>query len=488
MKKFTMVLVLCAALMAVLAIASFASPHGIIENDPVNISEGAATIDGYINEDEGYSDPALANYDTVGYYWAHNPLSTNATIYYTYDDEGIVIGVDIVEGLEAIDERDGADLTGLNQFNYCTDFDDLDLDVDSGMNEYGWNGDVVGLMFDPLGAIIGEGFTGSTDLSAYYMVGLFQGAEGEDDYIRVYRAHSSEYGEVTDKIEAAGHVTEEGWMFEIKIGWDFLIEDTDWATMGLVQLTKDMIMSNGSEIRTTFLYQDRFFDEEQGAVATWGRYMTAPTTLPDGTPGHMGSGEGVASYGIKLVVNSIEFTDVKEGAWYYDAAYYCAGKGYITGNDKGEFMPNGNLTREQFVVILARVAGADLSKYTETTFTDVNAGSWYGPSVIWAATEGVVKGVGDGTKFGVNQAMTREQIATMFYRYAELTGEDMTGKADLSVYTDVASISSWAKDACAWAVNAGLIKSTNTSTLVFSPKMTVTRAQAAQIFMNYDNM
>ena len=185
---------------------------------------------------------------------------------------------------------------------------------------------------------------------------------------------------------------------------------------------------------------------------------------------------------------SIVFIDIKEGAWYYEAAYYCAGKGYITGNDKNEFMPNANLTREQFVVILARVAGADLSQYTTTDFTDVVPTSWYGPSVIWAATEGVVKGVGDGTKFGVGQAMTREQIATMFFRYAQETGKDMTGQADLGVYTDVAKISSWAKDACAWAVDVEIIKSTSTSKLVFSPKVTVTRAQAAQIFMNYDNI
>ena len=489
MKKFTKVLVLTVALMAILAIASYASPHGIIENDPISISKGNATIDGFINEDEGYSDPAFANYDTLGFYWAHNPLSTNASIYYTYDDDGIIIGVDVVEGLEAIDERDGTDLTGLNKFNYSTGLDDLDLDTETGENEYGWNGDVVGLMFDPLGAIVSEGFTGSTDLSSYYMVGLFQGAEGEDDYIRVYRSHTNNVdGEVTDQVEAAGRVTEEGWMFEIKISWDFIIEDTDYATMGMVQLTKDMIMNNASEIRTNFLYQDRFFDEEQGAVATWGRYMTAPTTLPDGTPGHMGSGEGVASYGIKLVVNNIVFVDVPEDAWYYDAAYYCAGKGYITGNDKGEFMPNANLTREQFVVILARVAGADLSKYAENNFfTDVKEGAWYDLAIRWAYEEGLVLGV-DASTFGVGQAMTREQIATMFFRYANLTGSDMSGKADLTTYTDGASISSWAKDACAWAVDAGIIKSTSTSKLVFSPKMTVTRAQAAQIFMNYDNI
>ena len=208
------------------------------------------------------------------------------------------------------------------------------------------------------------------------------------------------------------------------------------------------------------------------------------------------SEEGVMTYscricGVVLRTEVIEkldiiIPDVKEGAWYYEAAYYCVGNGYITGNEKGEFMPNKNLTREQFVVILARVAGADVSTYTEDQFTDLKA-DWYRKEVNWAAAQGYVLGVGDGTKFGVGQNMTREQLATMFYRYAENAGVDMTGKADLSVYTDVAKISSWAKDACAWAVDVEIIKSTSTSKLVFSPKVTVTRAQAAQIFMNYDN-
>lgn len=486
MKKFTKILVLTVALMAILAIASYASPHGIIENEPVSIPNGNVTIDGYINADECYSKPAKMNYDTVGYYWAHNPLSTNADIYYAYDDEGIIIGMDIVEGLEAIDERDGTDLTGLNSFQYSTGFDNLDLDVDTGANDYGWNGDVAGFMFDPLGALIGEGFSGSTDLSANYMVGLFQGAEGEEDYIRVYRSRSFEDGEVTDLIESAGRVTENGWAFEVKIPWDLIIVDTDIASLGFVQLTKDVIIQSGSVIRTNVLYQDRFFDDEQGDVATWGRYMTAPATLPDGTPGHLGSGEGIASYGIKL--NLLKFDDVNAGDWYKNSVYYCAANGYVTGTTATTFNPKAKLTRGAFVVILARVAGADLTQYTESEFKDVDASAWYGPSVIWAAKEGYVNGLGDGTTFGPGNTMPRQQLATMFFRYAEKAGLDVDGRADLTKYTDYADIGIWAADACAWAVDAGLMKSTSSDALVFAPKNPVTRAQAAQVFMNYDAM
>jgi len=180
------------------------------------------------------------------------------------------------------------------------------------------------------------------------------------------------------------------------------------------------------------------------------------------------------------------FEDVKESDWFYDAVMYCAGKGYVTGTSATTFNPTGKLTRAAFVVILARVAGADLSKYDESPFTDVAVGDWYGPAIIWAYETGYVNGLGNGTTFGPKNNMPRQQLATMFFRYAEKAGLDVEGRADLSVYTDGDKIASWAADACAWAVDAGLMKSTSTTSLVFAPLTTVTRAQAAQVFMNYD--
>ncbi|MBR5515254.1 MAG: hypothetical protein IKU52_03520 [Clostridia bacterium] len=82
----------------------------------------------------------------------------------------------------------------------------------------------------------------------------------------------------------------------------------------------------------------------------------------------------------------------------------------------------------------------------------------------------------------------RESLATLFYRYAEKQGIDVSKKADMSKYSDLATISSWSGEACAWAVNAGLLSSTDTKVFTLSPKMTVTRAQAAKIFMSYDNI
>jgi len=174
--------------------------------------------------------------------------------------------------------------------------------------------------------------------------------------------------------------------------------------------------------------------------------------------------------------------DIDENAWYYEGVIHCVKKGYILGNDKGEFNPAGKLTREQFVVILARVAGADLGEYKESPFTDVSADIWYGASVIWANENGYVNGIGNGL-FGVGNAMTRESVAVILCRYSR----DETVYPDLlESYSDSAELSDWAKTGMNWALNNRLMGSTSSETLIISPKMTLSRAQAAKVFMSYD--
>lgn len=181
------------------------------------------------------------------------------------------------------------------------------------------------------------------------------------------------------------------------------------------------------------------------------------------------------------------FPDVSKDSWYAESIEYCFKHGYILGTDNGTFAPNAELTREQFVTILARVEGADLSKYRSTPFADVNAKSWYGPAVIWANAEGYIKGIGNGC-FGVGEALSREQLAVILCRYAETKGIDTTKKSDLTYCDDSEFISAWAMDSCAWAIKTKLLGSTSETQNILSPKMTVTRGQAAKIFMSYDNV
>ncbi|MBE6574211.1 MAG: hypothetical protein E7652_07445 [Ruminococcaceae bacterium] len=300
MKRFASVLALMLVLVMTLSVTVSAGPDGIIENPVITVPYQSPTIDGVINTDEGWSVAALMNAETLGYFWGHNPLTSDGNIFYAVDDEGISVAGKIVEGLSAVD-MSGIDVTGLNQFNYSTGIDDIDIDENG--NSYGWNGDVMGLMFDPLGALLNEGFTGA-DYSSWYLVGLHEG-----DICKVYRTHSAADGDITDQIQAAGQKTADGWCFEIKLSWDMIIADTAYASMETINLTKDNILKTGNTIRACALYQDRFYDEEQGSVMTWGRYITAPTQLQDGTPGHMGSGEYINSYGINLALGEVPVSD-----------------------------------------------------------------------------------------------------------------------------------------------------------------------------------
>lgn len=180
---------------------------------------------------------------------------------------------------------------------------------------------------------------------------------------------------------------------------------------------------------------------------------------------------------------STPFADIPTGKWYTDYVVKSADKGYFMGNEKGLFLPDQALTREQFVVVLARMAKADLSEYEAlTSFSDVKPGQWYSAAIAWASENGYVKGIGDG-KFGLGQKISREQLAQLFFNYAQNNGIDVSMRTDLELFDDNRSVSDWAQDALSWAVAFGLISGTSKTTV--SPKMTATRSQAAKICISF---
>ena len=113
------------------------------------------------------------------------------------------------------------------------------------------------------------------------------------------------------------------------------------------------------------------------------------------------------------------------------------------------------------------------------------ADSWYGTAVYWARANGIVNGVSD-TAFAPNQALTREQMAAILYRYAEYKGADLSASADLSGYTDAGQIATYAQAAMAWSTSTGLITGTSDTTL--SPRGTATRAQVATILQRMSDL
>ena len=127
------------------------------------------------------------------------------------------------------------------------------------------------------------------------------------------------------------------------------------------------------------------------------------------------------------------------------------------------FAPSPVTGRAMIVTALYRLEGSP-AVTGENPYTDVKNGVWYTDAIIWATENGIVNGIGNG-KFGPNLDVTREQIATMFYRYAEYKGMDVSAKVDLSKYTDADQIHSWALDAMQWANAVGLINGRSATTL-----------------------
>ncbi len=159
---------------------------------------------------------------------------------------------------------------------------------------------------------------------------------------------------------------------------------------------------------------------------------------------------------------TLPFTDVNTGDWFYDYVAYVYANGLMDGTSATTFEPNANMTRAMVWAILARIDG-------ET----VTGASWIETARAWAMAEGV----SDGTD--ANGLVTREQLATMLWRYAGEPDSDYS----LSAFTDAASVSEWAETAMSWAVENGLITGVTANTLV--PSGSATRAQCAAILMRY---
>ncbi len=183
------------------------------------------------------------------------------------------------------------------------------------------------------------------------------------------------------------------------------------------------------------------------------------------------------------VTVGMDFRDVKNADWFYEAVKFCFDHGLMAGSTPTKFDPNGKLTRAMFAAVLYRLEGSPAVSYTEA-FSDVPRGAWYADAVIWANQNGIVSGFRDGT-FGGDGTLTREQLASMLCRYAEFKGMDAQTAASLGGFSDAGSVSGWAEQAMGWAVHADILGSTSSTAKVLSPAGTATRAQCASILMRF---
>ncbi|WP_130868400.1 S-layer homology domain-containing protein [Intestinimonas massiliensis (ex Afouda et al. 2020)] len=195
-----------------------------------------------------------------------------------------------------------------------------------------------------------------------------------------------------------------------------------------------------------------------------------------------GSSDGSTNSGAEdPAPQPLPFADVADGTWYADAVRYVYQQGLMTGTSEDRFSPDVTTNRAMLVTILYRLEGSPTVTGT-ASFPDVAAGQWYTDAVIWASANGIVTGYDNGS-FGPEDTITREQMATIFYRYNRYKGYDRTAQAALSGYADAGQVSSYAAEAMGWAIGTGLITGTSDTTL--SPAGFATRAQAAVILTRF---
>lgn len=167
------------------------------------------------------------------------------------------------------------------------------------------------------------------------------------------------------------------------------------------------------------------------------------------------------------------FSDL-EGHWAADDAYLCAACGLFQGDQAGNFLPDGPMTRAALVTTLWRLAGTPEAP-ARTDFADIAAGAWYETAVNWAASSGVASGTGSG--FDPDAPMTREQFAAMLYRFAGTPSLAEGSSTVLDAYVDSSEVSQWAADAVAWAVEEGVLTGKPGERL--DPSGAASRAEAA---------
>ena len=234
------------------------------------------------------------------------------------------------------------------------------------------------------------------------------------------------------------------------------VKPDEWYELDKLTVTD----KNGDSVKLTDKGDGKYTFQMPASKVTVEAVFTAVEPEPEGLP----------------------FTDVTSGDWFYDAVAYVYDKGMMEGTTDTTFAPTMNLTRSMIAQVLY-----NLEERPEAPgaagFPDVAAGAWYADAVNWAAARGIVKGYDTGA-FGPEDSVTREQLAAILYRYAQAKGYDTTqGGMAVREFSDSASISDWAQTAMSWAVNAQVLSGKGNG--VLDPQGTATRAEVAQMLMNF---
>lgn len=208
-----------------------------------------------------------------------------------------------------------------------------------------------------------------------------------------------------------------------------------------------------------------------------------PASQPDETPTPVPSPKPTI-----IPYEDDTFSDVepKPGNWKYESIKYVYENGIMNGiSGTTKFEPDETLNRAMFATVLYRMVGSPDVQF-RNQFEDVKAGSYYSNAVIWAFDQGIVQGLDGGKRYGVNEPITREQIAKMLNKYGEVKHYPMTENADLNSFPDREDVSGWATGYMQWAVGSGMITGRNVNGIYYlDPKGNATRAECSAMLMRF---
>lgn len=186
-------------------------------------------------------------------------------------------------------------------------------------------------------------------------------------------------------------------------------------------------------------------------------------------------------YGVGFISSNQKFTDISSH-WAKKSIDYMVARGLFTGISQTEFSPESPITRGLLAAVLGKLSAVDISSYKNSSFNDVNAENSFLPYIEWAYQNGIIGGIGD-KQFAPDQAVTREELASILLKYAKATGYNLPVTHKVMTFSDSASIAENFKEAVTTMQQAGAIMGKKNN--LFHPKAEVTRAEAAAILYRY---
>jgi hypothetical protein len=180
------------------------------------------------------------------------------------------------------------------------------------------------------------------------------------------------------------------------------------------------------------------------------------------------------------------YADLAKSEWYHDGVHYCMEKGLMQGVADDRFAPDGITTRAQFLTILWRMEGSPMAEIAEG-FNDVYESDWYNNAIRWASSKGIAEGYGDSV-FGPNDTVTREQMATILWRYAKYKDIDVSVGENTNIlsYADAFDIAEYAIPAMQWACGSGTIQGiAKNNTVYLEPQGDAVRSQSAAMIYRF---